>query len=279
LLSPWPLPVLACAAVVESMACALLLWRGASRSIGMRPGSLAMPDIANVRVLAGLAWPMLASAFTVAIYSRIDVFMLGRMIGREAAGMYSAATMVSEGFSILPAAVMAAVAPRLTALFATEPARFTQVLHSFVRRLSLLGLLIATVTTLVAPWLVVALLGHDYAPAVPVLQVAIWATWIVFVSVASDPWYINHDLRHLYLAKTSAAAALNIVLNLVLIPRWGTTGAAWATVLAYSASAVAMGAAWPATRPLFRLQLRAMAGLPAAQSPAVSSAQESGNPP
>ena len=257
-----PLPLLAAATVFESLLCALLLWRVSRRDLGMGLRSLQRPSADGLATMARMTLPMLLSALTIAIYTRIDVFMLGRLVGSEAAGLYTAGTLLSEGFYLLPTALMAAVAPRLAALFIRDAPGFSAGLHQVIRYLSAAGLAIAVVATLAAPFAVELLFGTGYAAAADVLRIHIWSTWAVFVSSASDPWYINHDLRKLYLAKTATAAVLNVALNLALIPRYGPEGAAWATLIAYATSAILMGSLWPATRPLFRMQLRAMAFLP-----------------
>jgi PST family polysaccharide transporter len=233
-----PLVFLALATVSESALCALLLWLAALRRRGGGPGRLSWPDPKHLRQMARLVAPMLLSALTVALYSRLDVFMLGVMIGPEAAGLYSAATLVSEGFYLLPTAVMAAAAPRLARLYVADHNAFAASLARLVRLLSTAGLLIVGGTLLAAPFVVPLLFGQDYAPADVILRIHIWSTWMVFVSTACDSWYVNRDLRHLYLAKTGLAALLNLVLNLLLIPYWQGVGAALATVLSYGMSAI-----------------------------------------
>jgi PST family polysaccharide transporter len=260
--SPEPLFALAIVSVLEATLCTLLLWRAFARSGPAGRALLHAPTNEGLLRLWRIAAPMLLSAFTIAIYSRIDVFMLGRMVDTAAAGLYTAGTLLSEGFYIVPTAVMAAVAPRLAQLFVHDGAGFDEHFYRFLRRLSLAGLGVALATTLVAPTIVPLLFGASYVAAAAILQIHVWSTWFVFVSSASDPWYINHDLRGFYLAKTTVAAVLNIGLNLVLIPRFHGAGAALATLVAYGASAVLLGAVSPRTRPLFFLQLRAMAGLP-----------------
>jgi polysaccharide transporter, PST family len=259
--SPEPLLALAVVSVLEASLCTALLWRGFSRYAPVG-ALLRAPTNAGLLRLWRIAAPMLLSAFTIAIYSRIDVFMLGRMVDTAAAGLYTAGTLLSEGFYIVPTALMAAVAPRLAKLFVDDNVGFDEHFYRFLRRLSLTGFAVALGTTLVAPMIVPLLFGTQYVTAAAILQIHIWSTWFVFVSSASDPWYINHDLRAFYLAKTTVAAVLNIGLNLVLIPRFHGVGAAIATLVAYGASAVLLGAVSPRTRPLFLLQLRAMTGLP-----------------
>lgn len=258
---PEPLIALAAIAVIESLLCTLLLWRAAKRHTGLGPSALRWPDGRNVRDMAWMAAPMLASAFTIAIYSRIDVLMLGHMLGTQAAGLYTAGSLLSEGFYFLPSALMAAAAPRLAHLFNEDRAAFAHGLSSILRALSATGLVIAIAITCAAPFLVSLLFGNDYRVATGVLQIHIWSTWVVFISAASDAWYINYDLRRLYLIKTTLSAALNIVLNLIMIPRWQVEGAAWATLVAYTTSAIVTGLLWPQTRPLLHMQLRAILGL------------------
>ena len=60
------------------------------------------------------------------------------------------------------------------------------------------------------------------------------------------------------MARSIVAAAVNIALNAVLIPRYGARGSALATLLAYVVAHVLMNAVMPHTRPIFRLQLRAL---------------------
>jgi polysaccharide transporter, PST family len=257
-----PLLALAIVNVVEMLLCTTFLWRAFLQLVppGRRP--LEVPATSDVLRLWRIAAPMLLSAFTIAIYSRIDVFMLGRMNGNAAAGLYTAGSLLSEGFYLVPTAVMGAVSPRLAHLFVSDADAFAEHFYRFLRLLSLAGLVVAMGVTFLAPWIVPLLFGTSYASASMILQIHVWSTWFVFVSSASDPWYINHDMRGFYLLKTTVAAVLNVALNLVLIPQWQGAGAAFATLVAYGASAVLLGAFFRRSRPLFAMQVRAIAGLP-----------------
>lgn len=259
---PSPLLYLAFAAVAESLLCFLLLWWVCRRQLAVGLASLHKPKFGRLMAMTRLAMPLLLSAFTVAVYSRIDVFMTGRMLGSEASGIYTAGTLLSEGFYIIPTAMMAAAAPRLAKIYLTDIDAFHRELQHLLRLLSLAGIGIAMLVTFLAPYVLPLLFGARFDDASSVLQVHIWSTWAVFLSAASDPYYINHDLRRLYLLKTSTAAILNVLLNFMLIPRLGVVGAAWATLAAYTASAVLVGALSRETRPLFKMQLRAITGLP-----------------
>jgi O-antigen/teichoic acid export membrane protein len=61
---------------------------------------------------------------------------------------------------------------------------------------------------------------------------------------------------------TVAGALLNILLNLVLIPRLGGMGAAWATLAAYAFIGTAMPLVQRESRFLFRQQWQAVLAVP-----------------
>ena len=90
---------------------------------------------------------------------------------------------------------------------------------------------------LAAPWLVRLAYGAVFAPAGTVLAVHIWASVFVFLGVARGQYLVNEGLTRFYLTATGAGALLNVGLNLLLIPRAGPVGAAWATVISYAVSA------------------------------------------
>ena len=73
--------------------------------------------------------------------------------------------------------------------------------------------------------------GTDYLPAVAPLRIVIWYIAFSYLGVARDIWVVCEKrqkcLKYLYIG----SAALNVVLNSIMIPRFGVNGAAWATVL------------------------------------------------
>ena len=61
--------------------------------------------------------------------------------------------------------------------------------------------------------------------------------------------------------RTSLGALANILLNIVLIPRYGPIGAAIATTVSYALSAVVMNAFNKKTRNIFLLQVKSIVGM------------------
>jgi PST family polysaccharide transporter len=262
-LSEQPLLGLALVTVGESALTGWLLWI-AARGQGARRVFAAF-DRGELSTLWRAARPMLLSSFAIVIYSRADVVLLGQLASRAEVGQYSAASTLSEAFYVVPVALMQAATPRLSELHRRDDRLFREACMRLVRYCSLAGLGIALVVSVLADPIVSLVYGPKFSGSSQMLAVHVWSTWMVFVSVASEPWYIHRQLRHRFVRKTLIAAGLNVALNAALIPRYGGVGAALATLCSYAASAFGCNVLWRDTRDLFWLQLRAM--IPFAPAP------------
>jgi polysaccharide transporter, PST family len=251
-----PVAALAAAVLAESALTGIAIaW--AHVRVGGRLRALR-PDVRELRLLVAESWPLLGASIAVAVYARADVLLLGHFCSRVEIGRYAVAAAISEAFYFVPVGVMMCYAPILAAQRTGQPQRTSTEQVQVLFWLSRSGAVLAAAVTLVAGWLLPAALGGSYVESVRMLRIHVWSTLFVFVSVASEPWIVNRHLQHLYLRKASIAAAVNIALNLALIPRWGGVGAALATLASYSVSAFWTNALWPETRALFSLQARAL---------------------
>ena len=84
-------------------------------------------------------------------------------------------------------------------------------------------------------------------PVVPVVALAYLFNGLYFVMLA--PLMLDKRTGAVS-AATWAGALVNIALNLLLIPRYGMMGAAWATLAAYASMAAAVWALGRSSRPV-----------------------------
>jgi len=114
------------------------------------------------------------------------------------------------------------------------------------------------VISLASPWIIDLLFTSAYRQAAPVLAVHIWSLIFIFVGFAQGPWDISENFLKLALGRRVAGAVMNVLLNLILIPRYSALGAAISTVISYAIPAVIGNAFDSRTRPIFRLQLQSI---------------------
>ena len=164
------------------------------------------------------------------IYFRIDIVMLKAYVTNEQIGYYSAAYKIMEGIGIFPSILLAALFPALSRRSIQAPAEARRL---FVKALTLLApaaLLLCGTFYALADFFLVIIYGREYAPAVPLFRILIWSILAIFPGYLVTQSLIAYDKNIHYSVITLLAAALNIALNLLLIPRFGACGAAWATV-------------------------------------------------
>ncbi len=191
------------------------------------------------KYLSPVAQKLLSGGFVVTltilatnIYMRIDQVMLHRMVGDAALGQYAQAVRVSELFEALPAAFISSLFPLLCASLA-DPPRYRRFLDLGFRYMTLAGAGLSLTFCLGARPIIHTLYGARFAPAAPLLAVLIWSEVAVFFGGTLGNALFAEGLQRYLLISTVAGAAINIALNLVLIPRMGAMGASWATVIAY----------------------------------------------
>jgi len=204
------------------------------------------------------SWPLAIAAVAVIVYMRIDQVMLGQMLGNQAVGVYSAAARISEVWYFIPTVIVVSVTPALIEAKKLSTTLYYVRLTRLFRLMSGIALVIAVSMTFGADFVASLLYGDAYEGVGTVLAIHIWAALFVFLGVAQGPWNINEGLTKLALVRTVVGAVANIVLNLLLIPPYGSIGAAIATTVSYALAGVILNAFSDSTRKIFVLQLKSM---------------------
>src|SRR5262249_3719360 len=135
------------------------------------------------------------------------------------------------------------------------PAVYDERLAKLFKLVASIALAIAIPMTFLSNYLTKALYGNAYHGAGPILAIHIWAALFVFLGTAQSPWNIIEGLTKLALLRTSLGACANIILNILLIPKYGGIGAAIATTASYALAAVILNAFNAKTRKIFALQV------------------------
>ena len=177
------------------------------------------------------AIPLGAAIVLSVAYTRTAVFVIDALEGPDAVGTYGVAMKLTEPLAILPAALLAAVFPAIVGRRAEGDPADERLRSLTTLVLAGCGVLVAAVGVTAGPWLLDLLYGSQYAGAAAPFQILAVAVLFTFVNYALTHFVIAHDLHRRYLAYTATVFVLNLVLCLVLVPRFGPVGAAWSVVL------------------------------------------------
>jgi PST family polysaccharide transporter len=202
------------------------------------------------------SWPLILSGLAIMIYMRIDQIMLGQMLGDKAVGIFSAAVRISEVWYFIPMAIVASVFPSIIEAKKEGEAKYYQRLQKLSDFMVLLALAVAIPMTFLSDWVVTLLFGNAYQQSGTVLAIHIWAGLFVFLGLASGKWFIIEGFQRYYFCRTLLGAGVNVGLNLIMIPKFGVIGAAWATVVSQACANVIFNIFNRKTRTVFFIQCK-----------------------
>lgn len=164
------------------------------------------------------------------IFFSTDQIILGKLRGTTEVGYYSIATKIILLVNTIATLLMTAVFPYL----ASQIDKAQKVIKIFKKTLlifMILSIFLAIAGTLLAP-IIPLIVGSQYIPSVGLFQFFIWIIVFMFPVVLFDYILFAYNKQWLNFWFTSACAVLNVVLNLILIPRYGMFGAAAASIVA-----------------------------------------------
>jgi PST family polysaccharide transporter len=124
--------------------------------------------------------------------------------------------------------------------------------------LVLLSVSVAIPMTFLSDFIVEILYGKSYADSAALLAIHVWASVFVCLGVASSQNLLAENRQIISMQRTFAGLAVNILLNLLLIPSYGAIGAAVATVISQAMAAFVFDLLQKETRVLFRMKLRSL---------------------
>lgn len=186
--------------------------------------------------LLSQSWILVLAGLFALINLKVDQILLRWMSGTAEVGIYSVAVMFSETWYFIAAAVTMSVFPRLIELRESDPSSYDKRLQQVYDLLFVCACLVALTMTFLASPLIHILYGEAYRGAAAILVVHVWAGIFMFSQQLTNSWILMENVLLFHLANHAAGALLNILLNLVLIPKYGGLGAAVATLISYAAS-------------------------------------------
>ncbi|MCV9917578.1 MULTISPECIES: lipopolysaccharide biosynthesis protein [Pseudomonas] len=167
---------------------------------------------------------------------RSDYLFIGAILGSTALGHYAMASAAAELLLIIPEAVTTPLMKRLL----QQDAGMDKITPLALRLTATVMLGACLGMALIGQWLIVTLFGAEYQPAYPALLALLpGLLGLCYASILRLD-LLGKNRPGTVSLMMGAGAALNLVLNLVLIPTWGIVGAAMASSIAYLTVTVAM---------------------------------------
>ena len=176
---------------------------------------------------------LFANTVTTSLYVNSDMLILGFLRGDYELGLYAVAVKIYMLFKGLLGAVITAVTPRLSSLWADERDVFEEAASRVFQALLTILIPVAVGLFFLSEPVILIIADIPYLDGIPALR---WLCASLVLSITG--WFMTSCIlipakdEKAVLRITITAALANIILNFILIPLWGFTAAAITTVIA-----------------------------------------------
>ena len=216
-------------------------------------------DFSRAKSLIRDGWPLAFAFIAVTIYTEIDNLMVGQILDDRAVGIYGEATRVAKLWYFIPIAITVSAYPALVRVYENHSANlFRHRIQQFLDALGIIGYISAIPAALFAPFIFIKLYGPDYIESGLVMRVYCWTFIFIALRYGMDRWLMIINQTKISIWSISIGLFTNIILNIILIPKYGIYGAAFGTLISNAVSIYLSCLIFPTLRPLFRPLLLAL---------------------
>jgi O-antigen/teichoic acid export membrane protein len=165
------------------------------------------------------------------LYFKLDTILLSYIKGPAEAGIYGAGYKFLEAIVLLPSSLAIVIFPVLVKLHETEVSEVRRLSFKIIKVMSTLGILFALVFIFVLP-IIINLFLPSYQLSIEVIRILAISIPFIFIHVPLSQVLLSSDkyLKGLMVLSVFPLT-LNIILNLIFMPRFGFMAASWVTVV------------------------------------------------
>ena len=159
-------------------------------------------------------------------YAQIDKIMLKGMGDEETVGYYAAAVSVCHFTNFVFNAISDSMRPSIIEQKNKSQEGFQQQLTQLYRITIYLALLQAVAVTVFSELILKILYEEQFLAAAGALRIVIWGTLLSYIGSVRSIWMLTESKQKYLLLINVCGIAINVLLNMLLISRWGMIGAA-----------------------------------------------------
>ena len=189
-----------------------------------------------IKPILGAAWPFAVTGALGMLFTNTDILIISWMKTASDVGIYSAAIRIIQILYLIPGVIQITTLPLFSRLAKVDNEKFRQILEQTVSVTFLASIPMAIGGVILGTPIMSFLFGHAFASGGLAFKILMVTLVIDFPGslIVNAIFVYNHQKS---LIITSAIGGVsNVLFDVLLIPRWGMTGSAVATLIAQAIS-------------------------------------------
>lgn len=176
--------------------------------------------------------PMGAAFIITGIYVNLDRILLGFIKSDADVGWYNAAYSLMEAPTMIAISIQMAFFPQLSSNYNSSCENLYRISKSYIKIMFAIGVPFSIGGFYIGDSLILLVFGNNFHNSVMPFRILIFATMVIFINMAYGGSLLAWDRQTYYLKCVLCGACTNIILNFLLIPKFGMSGAAIGTLAA-----------------------------------------------
>ena len=214
-------------------------------------------SIQIMKQLVSKSYQFFIASLLIMIYTQIDKIMLGQITDVTTVGIYTAAFMIASLWVFIPLALIESARPIIMASKGQSEDLYIKKYKQLYCSIIWISIGASIVITFLSKPIILIIYGNQFIESVSVLIILIWSRIFSLIGSTRAIWLTVENLGKFQIVFVGIGALTNVILNLILIPRYGAIGAAYSIFIAEIVSAFLAVLLFKKTRPLFKLIIEA----------------------
>jgi O-antigen/teichoic acid export membrane protein len=178
-------------------------------------------------------FPLFIGVILINLVYKVDIFFIQYFLGFVETGVYSVGVNIAQKIWLIPVSIGAVLYAKLLNTQNKIKKKNITILTSkfsfFICLFLVLPLLV------LAPWIVMILYGVAYEKSATIIQLLLPGVLFNLIGILLYTYYKAKGQPSTYVILTFITFLINLILNIILIPKLGINGAAIASTLSYTA--------------------------------------------
>ena len=188
-------------------------------------------DIAYWKKFLKMSLPVGVAAIVSFLYFKMDTIILSILKGSEAVGIYNMAYKIIENITFFPGMMVGLILPLLSVYIFKDEKKFIKIVNKTAKVFFLINVPLIVGVLFLSEDIISIIGGGEFVVSANVLRILIFALVFIFFGNLFNSILLSGNFQKKLMYVLSLCAIFNIILNLIVIPKYSYTGAAVVSVL------------------------------------------------
>lgn len=188
-------------------------------------------SMVRAKKLIGESYHFILSGLMVVLYTQMDKIMIGNMIDKEQVGIYTAASSIPGMYAFIFMALINSSRPIILEAKRNNEKIYIKRIKQLYSSIIWISIIISIIMLFASRIVMFILYGQEYITGSVVLKISTWSNIFSMLGTARGIWIVAEQKGKFVKKYLFWGAIINLILNIILIPKYSINGAAFATII------------------------------------------------